>query len=90
MKVLPETRCRRLLEQLSRYIDGELTATERRAVAGHLRRCPCCQTMADSLKHTVELCRKAGGARLPSDVKSRARARITTLLASGPVRRPGT
>jgi hypothetical protein len=46
--------------------------------------------MADSLKHTVEVCRKAGGARLPSDVKARARARITTLLASGSVPRPRT
>ena len=90
MKALAEDRCRRLLEQLSRYIDDELTATERRAVAAHLRRCPCCQTMADSLKHTVEVCRKAGGARLPSDVTSRARARITTLLASGSVPRPRT
>jgi len=90
MKAVAENRCRRLLEQLSRYIDGELTATERRAVAAHLRRCPCCQTMADSLKHTVEVCQKAGGARLPSDVKARARARITTLLASGPAPRPRT
>jgi len=90
MKSVAENRCRRLLEQLSRYIDDELTATERRAVAAHLRRCPCCQTMADSLKHTVEVCQKAGGARLPSDVKARARARITTLLASGPAPRPRT
>jgi hypothetical protein len=46
--------------------------------------------MADSLKHTVDVCRKAGGARLPADVKLRARERIATLLASGPVSRPRT
>jgi anti-sigma factor RsiW len=76
-------RCRALLEQLSTYVDGELTGAERRAFVAHLNRCPCCQTMADSLKQTVEACRKAKKARLPADVRARARARITTLLASG-------
>jgi hypothetical protein len=46
--------------------------------------------MADSLKHTVAACRKAGTARLPADVRVRARARIATLLASGPVGGPRT
>ncbi|HOQ59989.1 MAG TPA: zf-HC2 domain-containing protein [Vicinamibacterales bacterium] len=82
MKTAAERQCRRLLEQLSRYIDGDLTAVERKAVAAHLRRCPCCRTMADSLKHTVELCHEAGAARLPADVTRRARARIASLLAS--------
>jgi anti-sigma factor RsiW len=77
-------RCRALLEQLSKYIDDELTPAERRALTAHLRRCPCCQSMADSLKHTVDACRKAGASRLPADVRLRARARIATLLASGP------
>jgi anti-sigma factor RsiW len=81
----PTDRCRKLLEQVSRYLDGDLTVAQRRTVGQHLRRCPCCQHMADSLKQTVETCRKAGGARLPADVRSRARARIATLLASGPV-----
>ncbi len=78
-----EDRCRELLEQLSKYVDGDLGAEERRKMSMHLRRCPCCQSMADSLKKTVDACRKAGRARLPDDVRRRARARITTLLASG-------
>jgi anti-sigma factor RsiW len=90
MKAPGPDRCRSLLEQLSRYIDGELTPAQRRSLAAHLRRCPCCQTMADGLKHTVDACRKAGTARLPADVRQRARARIATLLATGPVGRPRT
>lgn len=90
MKTTSSDRCRSLLEQLSRYIDGELTPAQRRALTAHLRRCPCCQTMADSLKHTVEACRKAGAAKLPADVRGRARARIATLLATGPVPGPRT
>jgi anti-sigma factor RsiW len=83
-------RCRALLEQLSRYIDDELTPAQRRSLTAHLRRCPCCQTMADSLKHTVEACRRAGTARLPADVRMRARARIATMLATGPAQRRRT
>ena len=56
--------CRELLVKLSNFVDGELTGPERRAVVAHLKRCPCCQAMADGLQHTVETCRKAGTARL--------------------------
>jgi anti-sigma factor RsiW len=90
MKTPPADRCRTLLEQLSRYIDDDLTAAQRRSLTAHLRRCPCCRTMADSLKHTVIACRKAGTARLPADVRLRAKARIATLLASGPSQRART
>jgi anti-sigma factor RsiW len=90
MSKMASDRCRSLLEQLSKYIDDELTPAQRRSLTAHLRRCPCCQTMADSLKHTVEACRKAGAARLPADVRMRARARIATLLATGPAGRPRT
>jgi anti-sigma factor RsiW len=82
-----EDRCRAMLEQLSRFVDGDLTAAQRREMAKHLGRCPCCRTLADSLQQTVDLCRKAGGARLPADVRTRAKARIETLLASGPAPR---
>ncbi len=90
MKTPPSDRCRALLEQLSKYIDDDLSPAERRALTAHLRRCPCCQTMADSLKHTVDACRKAGTARLPADVRVRARARIATLLAAGSAARART
>jgi anti-sigma factor RsiW len=76
-----QDRCRALLVQLSNYVDGDLSGPERRAVVAHLKRCPCCQSMADGLRHTVETCRKAKAARLPADVRARARARIAALLA---------
>ena len=74
-------RCRAFLEKLSLYIDGELSGPARRTVTLHLRRCPCCHELADSLHRTVVLCRQSGGRRLPAEVRARARARITALLA---------
>ncbi len=75
------SRCRDLLERLSLYIDGDLKARERRALVAHLRRCPCCEEFAESLKRTVQLCHEAGKRRLPADVRARARARIAELMA---------
>ena len=75
-------RCRALLERVSRYVDGDVTAAERRAVLAHIRRCPCCQAMAEGLKQTVSVCRDVSSARLPAAVRARAKARVIALLAS--------
>ncbi len=72
--------CRELLEQLSLYIDGDLNARERRSIMAHLRRCPCCEDFAESLRRTVLVCQQAGQRQLPRDVRARARARIAELL----------
>ncbi len=76
--------CRELLEQLSRYIDGELHDVDRRAVTLHLKRCPCCEDLVDGLRRTVLVCREEGRRQLPRDVRARARARIAALLSGGP------
>jgi anti-sigma factor RsiW len=76
--------CRDLLEQLSRYIDGDLHDVDRRAVTLHLKRCPCCEELVDGLRRTVLVCRDAGRRRLPRDVRARAKARIAVLLAEQP------
>jgi anti-sigma factor RsiW len=81
MKPDARSRCRGLLERLSRYVDGDLTARERRTVMAHLHRCPCCEQFAASLRRTVQACHEAGRRRLPSDVRARAQARIQALLA---------
>ncbi|MCX6544566.1 MAG: zf-HC2 domain-containing protein [Acidobacteria bacterium] len=80
MKSVRSDRCRELLERVSRYIDGDLSAAERRALTAHLRRCPCCHSLEESLRHTVSLCRDASATRLPAAVRARAKARVATLL----------
>ncbi len=80
MKGAASERCRAMLTQISRLLDGELKGGERRALVLHLRRCPCCEDVAESLQRTVEACHKAGRSRLPADVRARARQRVAVLL----------
>jgi len=73
--------CRELVEQLSRFIDNDLPAAERRAVMQHLRRCPCCDDFVASLERTVRVCQEAGHVELPPAVRARALARVRRLMA---------
>ena len=83
MKTRHTARCRALVERLSRFIDDDLTAADRRAVLAHLRRCPCCDDFVDSLRRTVRLCQDSRRTRLPAAVRARARARVRELLTAG-------
>jgi len=77
----PSARCRALMVELSKYLDGDLTPSRRRIVERHLKSCACCGTMEDCLRKTIAACRAEGKTRLPRDVRSRAAARIRALLA---------
>jgi anti-sigma factor RsiW len=78
----PSLACRAYLEQLSRYVDGDVPSRTRTGTVDHLAHCPCCQDLVDSLKRTLVLCHAEGRRRLPPAVRARARARIARLLAS--------
>ena len=77
----PSARCRRLLRELSRYLDGDLTPARRRTVERHIKACACCGTMAARLRRTVAACRAEGKRRPPRGVMSRAAERIRMLIA---------
>ena len=77
----PSARCRRLLLELSRYLDGDLTPARRREAERHIKSCACCGTMTARLRRTVAACRAEGKRRPPRDVMSRAAARIRILVA---------
>ena len=74
-------RCRRLLLELSRCLDGDLTPARRRSVERHIHACACCATMAARLQRTVAACRAEGKRRPPRAVMSRAAERIRALVA---------
>ena len=53
----PSARCRALFEELSRYLDGELTRARCRTIERHIDNCACCARMAARLRATLAACR---------------------------------
>jgi len=77
----PSARCRARLLELSGYLDGELSPARRRTIERHLNRCVCCGTLAARLLKTMAACRAEAKKRPPPELRSRAAARIRSLLA---------
>jgi anti-sigma factor RsiW len=77
----PSRRCRALLLELSRYLDGELMPARRRMVERHIYTCTCCGTMAARLRRTVAACRAEGRTQPPRAVMLRAAKRIRALMS---------
>ena len=75
--------CRKLLLELSRYLDGDLTPARRRAIEQHLDGCACCATLTVRLRTTVTACRAEGKRRPPRAVMLRAAERIRALVGKG-------
>lgn len=78
-KVVTPAPCRSR-DDLWAYLDGELAADRRRAVARHVRLCQPCTAQARRLRAMLEACRSAGCQALPADVRARARARVRQLV----------
>jgi len=77
----PSARCRTLLLEVSRYLDGDLTPARRRTVERHISACACCGTLAAGLRKTLAACRDEQKKRPPRAVMARAAARIRRLVA---------
>ena len=77
----PSARCRTLLLELSRYLDGDLSPARRRTVERHINACACCGTMAGRLRRTMAACRAEGKRPPPRVVLSRAAERIRAMMA---------
>ncbi|MEX2661747.1 MAG: zf-HC2 domain-containing protein [Vicinamibacterales bacterium] len=82
----PSPRCRALLLELSRYLDGELSPSRRRIVERHIASCTCCGTMEHRLRTVMAACRAEGDEPLPRAVTASAARRIKKLLT--PDRKP--
>jgi anti-sigma factor RsiW len=76
----PSARCRTLLLEVSRYLDGELTPARRRTIERHVKNCACCGTMAVGLRTMLIACRAEGKRRPPKAVMARAAKRIRRLI----------
>ena len=64
-------RCKDMLGALSDYIDGELEERLCAEIDEHMKECPDCRIVVDTLRKTVLLYRTHGQAEIPQDVLSR-------------------
>jgi anti-sigma factor (TIGR02949 family) len=70
--------CKKILNNLSAYIDGELDEELCQQIETHLETCQECRIVVDTLKKTIDIYQKdAENTTLPSD----ARARLYACLA---------
>lgn len=68
--------CKHLCDQLSDYLDREVSEEECRLIEEHLDACPPCSLAYESLKIAVALCGKA----IPDDLPENARAQLKDFL----------
>ena len=72
--------CRRILGNISAYLDGELEATACDEIEQHCLTCPSCRELVEGLRDDIGLCRRAAVAPLPEAVRQRARESVRRLL----------
>ena len=68
--------CERARELLSPYLDGELSAEERRAVAAHIEGCRSCAAQADDFRRIGRTLAEAGREPAPKALALRVRANL--------------
>ncbi len=68
--------CREVFEQLSAYLDEDLSPEARSEIERHLCDCPPCVEFVNSLRRTVELCHRFEPTDLPAPMSSEVRQRL--------------
>jgi anti-sigma factor RsiW len=66
---MPDRRCKHLFAMLSDYLNVELPAKNCRELERHLQSCEPCIAYLDSLKKTVEACRRYQVRKIPAPSK---------------------
>lgn len=66
-----KTGCKKLLSELSNYLDDELDPHLRSELEKHMRACPDCRVVCDQTKQTIEIYRGNDPYPMPTEVKNR-------------------
>ena len=69
-------KCREVFALLSQYLDVELPPEACREIEAHIAACPPCIEFAESLRQTVELCRRYVPGEIPEPMGSAARDQL--------------
>jgi len=75
---MADRRCKQIFAALSEYLDGVLPAKDCRELEKHLRGCKPCLAYVESLRATIQACRKF---RVPKAPAPSARVRAALLTA---------
>ena len=77
-KIVAGVSCGEVLDQLSAYLDGELSAEQRARIEDHLRGCEGCTQFGGEFRATVQALREhlLRPMKLPSAVHERIRAAV--------------
>ena len=78
VKAMPDRRCKHIFAMLSDYLNAELPVKKCREVERHLKGCDPCIAYLESLKNTVEACRRYQVRKIPAPSK---KVREALLLA---------
>ena len=62
--------CQELVEVLTEYLDGALSAHDRARLEAHLAVCDDCQAYLDQFKATIALADKAKDEKLPPELRN--------------------
>jgi predicted anti-sigma-YlaC factor YlaD len=68
--------CRSVIELLSDYLDLELPSDACQHIEQHLSGCRPCEEFAESLRKTVDLCRRYEASELPQPISESARTEL--------------
>jgi RNA polymerase sigma-70 factor (ECF subfamily) len=63
---MTDRHCKQIFAMLSEYLDAQLPAKNCRQLERHLKGCPPCIAYLESLKTTVEACRRFEASRAPA------------------------
>ena len=74
--------CKQVVQQLSDYLDGELTPALRHELSQHLCECKDCELVVNQTKLTVEIYCDAEMVDLPQQVRTRLHQALRRKLAS--------
>jgi RNA polymerase sigma-70 factor (ECF subfamily) len=69
-------KCREVFSLLSEYLNLELPPDACQEIEAHIAGCPPCVEFAESLRRTVELCRRYEPAELPKPLGNDAREQL--------------
>ena len=69
-------RCDELISKISEYLDGKLSAEEKKEFERHLSRCSSCAKELEQTKKTVELCHSLKELPLPEGFSQQLKVRL--------------